>query len=117
MAFPQFYDALDLPMYCDDEKLIYAAYMQKMEEFASCAIKGDSFIMYPGDLYFNIWYYNIAYLTLSDALHMRFTYNMGLRWRNHEQETQKKNVIFRSVAILVGVFLLFLLSILYDFIT
>ena len=107
MAFPDFYDVLDLPQLCNDPEQIYVAYVKKMEEFAPYATRGNSFVMYSGDLYFHIWYYNIAYLTLSDALHMEHTYRMGVIWRNWERKQRIKSRIVIVVSWLVAIICFF----------
>lgn len=79
MKFPNCYRILGVPKYCDDQERIYAAYMKKMEQFNSRSTEGTNFVMYPVDLYFDIWYYNLAYLILSDLYGMKYEYDYYVR--------------------------------------
>lgn len=61
-----FYDVLDIHENCSEEAL-YIAYQKKMEQFSEYAKIGphSSFVTYPGGLRNGIWFYNVAYLSLS----------------------------------------------------
>ena len=63
MMLSNFYEALGISRYSSLDD-IYNAYMREMTQFAPKAKRGTSFVMYPGELRNEIWYYNVAYLSL-----------------------------------------------------
>lgn len=65
MKFSDFCKVLDVSESYYTQEDLYVAYMRKMNQFASDAIKGSSFVMYPDKLRSEIWYYNVAYLSLA----------------------------------------------------